>query len=271
MGMQADSSMAAWWGRQFDRIYCFHHTGMKGRYEAMRAELERVGILGSGVFQWVITSPDPHEATVLDSFPKEDWPFESRKASLGFVNLGMATARAIRESLYFGHRRILVLEDDLRFLNDLGRVRDIFDATPDADAVQYDKYLMWGAEDDAYAKMAEDRPLGYSGRFFDPGDAVVPSGACLALNRNAMTGLLMALELGIPRPVDGLLQQCRLRRAVAVENAGVQIYYRDSLQEAYTAGDKELRHYRAYELMGVDLSRYAVPEGYLARGVVADA
>lgn len=43
MGMQADSSMAAWWGRQFDRIYCFHHTGMKGRYEAMRAELERVG------------------------------------------------------------------------------------------------------------------------------------------------------------------------------------------------------------------------------------
>ena len=46
----------------------------------------------------------------------------------------------------------------------------------------------------------------------------------------------------------------------------MQIYYRDSLQEAYTAGDKELRHYRAYELMGVDLSRYAVPEGYLARG-----
>lgn len=44
MGTQADSSMAAWWGRQFDRIYCFHHTGMKGRYEAMRAELERVGI-----------------------------------------------------------------------------------------------------------------------------------------------------------------------------------------------------------------------------------
>lgn len=267
MGMQADSSMAAWWGRQFDRIYCFHHTGMKGRYEAMHAELERVGILGSGVFQWVITSPDPHEATVLDSFPKEDWPFESRKASLGFINLGMATARAIRESLYFGHRRILVLEDDLRFLNDLGRVRDIIDATPDAaDAVQYDKYLMWGEEDDSYAQMAEERPLGYSGRFFDPGDAVVPSGACLALNRNAMTGLLMALELGIPRPVDGLLQQCRLRRAVAVENAGVQIYYRDSLQEAYTAGDKELRHYKAYELMGVDLSRYAVPEGYIARG-----
>ena len=77
--------------------------------------------------------------------------------------------------------------------------------------------------------------------------------------RMGIIGLLLCLVLCMPT------LGCAAE-AVAVENAGVQIYYRDSLQEAYTAGDKELRHYKAYELMGVDLSRYAVPEGYLARG-----
>ena len=47
--------MSITWSKYFDKIYCIHFVEYKNRKELLEYELDRVGILKSGIFQYQYT------------------------------------------------------------------------------------------------------------------------------------------------------------------------------------------------------------------------
>ena len=241
------------WAHHFDHVYCIHFTGNPGRLPALTAEFERVGLLQSGIFDFVYNSPDPWEAKIVSACPVAS---RERVSNAAFVNLGLCTARILREALYRGFSRILILEDDIRFLKDLARLERTFAATPDGfDIVQYDKFTPLDLSAEDYRTMVAGRRI--NDFFFDGGTDMLFSGACFALTPKGMNALLDALESDGPRPVDGLFGTACVRRAVADRNAAVQTDRPDALVHHYLRG-VDSPHARAYAAQSLDFADYGL-------------
>lgn len=249
------------WARHFDRIWCFHYLKNADRLPGITDELRRVGILDSGVFSFEYTSPDPWERKLARACPECTGGHASK---LGFLNLGLATARKLREALALGYRRVLFLENDIRFLKDLGRIKATLEAMPDGyDIVQLEKFIDHQKVPDAeaYAKVCAERSV--NGEFFDAGGMVTYSGGCVSMNRRAMENLLGYMERWRPQPLDGLIQLNSIgRRAVAKRNVAVQIVLGDAMLWEYAAWERRNTHHRAYAPQGLAYGDYAVPDGY---------
>ena len=241
------------WARHFDHVYCIHFTGNPDRLPAITAEFRRVGLLQSGIFDFVYNSPDPWESAIVASCPLVSTEPVSNAA---FVNLGLCTARILREALCRGFSRILILENDIRFFKDLARLERTFAATPDGfDIVQYDKFVEWNLSPEAYREMVSTRRINEF--FFDGGTGTFYSGACFALTQNGMRALLQALESGGPRPTDGLFGVVGVRRAVADRNAAVQVEYENALAHLYI-GSTESTHMKSYAPQALDFADYGL-------------
>ena len=244
------------WKSHFDHIYCFHYLPSSGRLAGIKEEFRRVGILDSGIFSFVYTSPDPMEKYIANVTPRVAHDEESNR---GFVNLGLATARTFREALALGYRRVLFLENDIRFLKNLKTIEMIMERTPkDYAIVQYDKFLPWNWTPDRYRSNVERFRI--NDAFYDGGAEFLPSGGCFAADTQGMTALLNALERGGPRPVDGLFGAVGVRRAVAVLNVAIQVVFEDALLWKYLKQGNT--HHKAYAPMELDYSLYNVPDGY---------
>lgn len=241
------------WTRHFDHVYCIHFTGNPDRLPEITAEFRRVGLLQSGIFDFVYNSPDPWEAKIVSTCPVIS---RERISNAAFVNLGLCTARILREALYRGFSRILILEDDIRFLKDLARLERTFAATPDGfDIVQYDKFTPWNLSSENYRKMVAGRRI--NDFFFDGDTDALFSGACFALTPKGMSALLDALESDGPRPVDGLFGTVGVRRAVADRNAAVQAYHPDALLLRYL-NDVDSPLAKAYAAQALDFADYGL-------------
>ena len=241
------------WAHHFDHVYCIHFTGQPDRLPAITAEFRRVGLLQSGIFDFVYNSPDPWESAIVASCPLISTEPASNAA---FVNLGLCTARILREALCRGFSRILILENDIRFFRDLARLERTFAATPDGfDIVQYDKFVEWDLSPEAYRGMVSERRI--NDFFFDGGTGTFYSGACFALTENGMRALLQALESDGPRPTDGLFGAVGVRRAVADRNAAVQVEYKNALAHLYI-GDTESTHMKSYAPQALDFADYGL-------------
>lgn len=247
------------WSKHFDRIYCFHFLGNgKKRLDDIKAELSRVGILDSGIFQFVYTSPDPWEKRMWENDPRVRLCYGFK---VGMMNLALATARSYREALAFGYRRCLFLENDIRFLKDFDEIEATLAATPaDFDVVQYDKFLPWQMTNEQYARMVGDHRI--NDRFFRNDGNPLYSGACYRLNESGMKKILGYLENTRPEPPDGLFAvKAGTTNACADRNMAVQVFYGDAMAADYFRG-RGNTHHKAYAPMKLDYSLYAVPDGY---------
>lgn len=244
------------WGKYFDRIYCLHYTGHLGeRICSHNKELARVGILDSGIFEYRYTTKDPFERHVEHAVKRLATKDEVNRA---YVNLMLATARIYREALALGMKRILVLEDDIRFLKDLTKVKDMLENMPtSAGIVQFDKGL---ATDSPWDKVeffdwVKNRLIpGTNGQFFDPHAEWFGSSACVAFTPQGMKDMLAALELDFGA-TDSSYRKCKSYVA-AVKNLGVQCMYPSSALQVLFGRDV---HHDGYTHMGLDLDEYNLP------------
>ena len=252
------------WSLHFNRAVCFCHrkNGSDVRHRSIEAEFKRVGLLDSGIFRWSFTYANPWEKKLIEAYPKI-WRAGANKTAIGFLNLGFASMRALREAIMDGCGRVLFLEDDIRFLKDPGEIVAALDDIPDGfDIVQFDKFVKGGLTADGYRAMVEADRI--NAHYFDAKGRPFMSSGCFLATRRGMENMLRAFEEWRPGPMDGYLNMNGNTHAVAIRNLAVQVVLTDAMVLGYAKPDPSLvnTHHAAYAPQGVRYEDYAVPDGY---------
>jgi len=102
---------------QFDAVAVISSTDYAHRKESLRAELARVGLLDR--VEWFWDFDNPFMVRLANNLRLANDIF-----SIGGFRLNMNQYRAIKTLLELGCRHALVLEDDVRFLKDVGALAD---------------------------------------------------------------------------------------------------------------------------------------------------
>lgn len=118
------------WHDTFDMVVSLCHTGCKARVAPLDRELARVG-LSPDLRVWSV--PDPSERVLARAVRCSKFVLRA-----GYLNCTLNHYRAIRTAYDLGARRVLLVEDDVRFLKDLNRLAQTVAATPDCPVVQFD-------------------------------------------------------------------------------------------------------------------------------------
>lgn len=246
------------WKRHFDHAYCISFAPSRLRRAYATEEFRRVGLLDSGIFSWALTYPDPFEKKLLDAYP---WlgVTEDPKTRIAFINLGLASCRLLRESAAMGYRRVLFMEDDIRFLKDTAAIADALYGIPDGfDIVQFDKFATWETTREEYAALCERKSV--NPHYFDASGGLWMSGGCFMATARGMANMLQAMEAHRPAPMDGFMNHNGNRHAAVKRNLAVQVMMGDAACMNYMG--RRNTHHLAYAPQGVRYEDYNVPEGY---------
>ena len=108
---------------QVDACFAVCFTGYKDRAPRLLKELERAGVDNVNVI-W--NFPTPYDKFIMSRIPI--LPVIKRKP--GYFSAGMGQYRAMKTAFHLGMERILIVEDDCRFLKDVDRVWDTLDKAP---------------------------------------------------------------------------------------------------------------------------------------------
>ena len=119
----------------FDKIVCVHYLPYKEeRFDELKKELDRVGILNSGKLFFELTVPSP-----FYEFLKFPSGRIGRFFSATEKPYAIQYYTVLKKMMYLGFDRILVIEDDNRFFKNIDDIKRVLDKTPaDWDIVNYD-------------------------------------------------------------------------------------------------------------------------------------
>ena len=213
------------WSKYFDAVYCLSLADNTQRRVDMTKELRRVGIFQSRIFKWKITVRNEfyHYIWTNPDFHTERWWLHLESA----MNATMGHYEIMKESLALNHERILIIEDDIRFLKDLQELSEILNEIPEYDVLLLDKCLNVGRE--SYQDALENN--GINGHFFNFNNVKLWSVGCYGLSRKAMQTITKRQEsLFIPADhvtnrVDNkgnVVNDDGLVRVASIRNAAMQ-------------------------------------------------
>ena len=117
------------WHKYFDHIYCISNIGTN-RYNTIKNELNRIGILDSGIFSWKITtnaflSKITYDLNYLSLKYNDNNIIKNKSIDLVKANLDIFC-----ESKLLRYNKILVIEDDVCFLKDINEIEKILNNLP---------------------------------------------------------------------------------------------------------------------------------------------
>ena len=173
------------WKKYFDHIYCVHFVEYKERRLELMEELNRVGILDSGIFSFKYTFRTPLDNVLLNSY-NFSRASDAEKFDVPKLNLAMGHYACIKEALGLEYKRILLLEDDIAFLKDLGEIERILEESPHYDIELYDKC----GDEEIWQFFLKNRPInddycGYS---------LLWCTSCYSLNKRGMEHIVKCQE-----------------------------------------------------------------------------
>lgn len=240
------------WDR-FDRKVVLYYTGNKDtRVPGMERELERVGLQGADR-QWQF--PTPFDNLLLRSVRHDPW------VGVGYLSNAMSHYRAISIAYHLGCRNVLILEDDVRFMKDVGMVSNYIDTIPDGyDVAKMDSvFKEFGGNGVTLETMSKWRGERKANEFWSEFDSLYSTG-CYALSRKGMERMMFCFEavetnkdIGMLRVVDHFLDRkilgADMKMYFSRENVCVQKEF-----ECVTGYGEIEKRYRA---MGVDMGKYA--------------
>lgn len=237
--------MATDWTRHFDRIFCVHYAEYRDRLAHIERELDRIGVLSSGAFEWRVNYKNPFEQSLARRLGVPPCSF--------IGPLFIETKRIIAESMHKGYKRILVVQDDAAFLKDTGLLEEVVEAAPEAsNVVQFDKRL-----DGIRRRIENWRMLAGSRRFnkhFVRADGYEFWGAaCYSLTREGMARLDEVMSRDLINE-DACFSQVP-NYAVAITNLCVQAEFAacEKRKNGYAAG----RDAEELRLLGLRREDYA--------------
>lgn len=242
------------WARHFDRAYCFHFVNDADRLPGINAEFRRVGLLDSGIFRWANTFPDPWEEKLLDAYPKIG-VVNNRKASIAYLNLGLASCRAMREALSDGCKRVLFLEDDIRFLKDLAAIETAFSAIPEGfEIVQFEKQCFMNVTPEMYANECIVKSI--DDLYYEAQRTAWYGGGCFMATDRGMRNMLEAMESFRPAPMDNYMRDKGNRCACVKRNLAIQLTFQGSVCQQHFS--PIYQHKVEYDPQGVRYEDYAI-------------
>jgi hypothetical protein len=169
-----------------DACFAVCFTGYKDRAPRLLGELKRAGIDDVDVI-W--NFPTPYDNFIMSRIPV--LPVIKKKP--GYFSAGMGQYRAMKTAYHRGMERILIVEDDCRFLKDVDRVWDTLEKAPcDGNILMLDSFKVQRCGDTAngWAPLKVGR-----------------STACLVMDRKAMARFIEMHE----SPVSGKYAHPMLR------------------------------------------------------------
>ena len=172
------------WKEHFDMVISLCHTGNKSRVPPLDQELRRVGLVPD-LRVWSV--PDPSERWLarriwLDRFVRR----------AGYLNCTLNHYRAMRAAYDLGKRRVLLLEDDIRFLRDLDVLAETVASTPDVPIVMFD-LISDGAPSPTAAEIRKMVERSVDARWATPQPHPC-SMACVGLDRRGMEHFLRCFD-----------------------------------------------------------------------------
>ena len=173
------------WSKYFDRIYCIHFVQYTKRKQLLEFELNRVGILNSGIFQYQFT----YNNFKFNQYIKEvlNIPCHFYR----YISVALGHYEAIRDAYNKDYNRILIIEDDVRFLRDLNKIEQILNNRPqNTNLILYDKFIYYKYE------LKQFMPINnYYSTFKNCWSA-----ACYQLDRKGMQKLISLMETELKNP-----------------------------------------------------------------------
>ena len=127
------------WQSLFDKIYCVHYFKQKERLPRISAELKRVGILDSGVFDWFYDYDSPFFRRLQGSLFSEQQSEILQPESFTYFKCSFTHYRIWKEICARGFKRTLVIEDDEVFLKDLDLLQKMYETSRVFDLCLFDK------------------------------------------------------------------------------------------------------------------------------------
>lgn len=249
------------WNEIFDSIWCISFTGYPERKNAVESELKRIGILGSGVFNWRFTFPTIFDNILFDVTKKK--LKHNNCKNVPSMSCSLGHYGCIKTAYELGHEFTLIMEDDIRFLKDIGRIKEIIDNIPPcADIVNFD--ILDSSSlipPNQYEKYASERA--YNEYFFKYINFM--GGSCYALSRRAMKAICIRYEQ-VLAPADHYISGAiflgnDISRYAATESLCCQITYGNSVN-TMLYGENSLHN--NYKRLSLDYSKYNIfdKEGY---------
>ena len=119
------------WTKYFDHIFCITYVN-NGRYNSIIKELDRVGILTSGIFEFVYDVDHKYKDIMHNIIPA-DWIDRKQSKILTIIHYKIWK---ICKELNFN--RVLILEDDVAFLKDINKLKEYLETTNFYDITLFD-------------------------------------------------------------------------------------------------------------------------------------
>ena len=188
------------WDR-FGRKTLLTFTGYKERAPGVLREIERVGMKGVNV-QWQF--PNPFEDVLLAHLKC----IRCVRSEKGAMNLAMAHYAAVKTAYCLGVDHVLIMEDDIRFIRDVGAVEELVRLLPDDFDIGMFDYTILGpirgsdAQAEYVTRMRRERRINEGWCGFD----VMRSTGCYALSRRAMKRYIWLNEAAVTDPSIGKLR-----------------------------------------------------------------
>ena len=103
----------------FDHIYCIHYLPYRDRLKDAEAELKRIGILDLDNFSWHYSVPNKYYDLL---FYNDTSAIDVPSVNITNINYTVNSYQLIKMAYELGYERILVIEDDVRFLKDVRKL-----------------------------------------------------------------------------------------------------------------------------------------------------
>lgn len=231
------------WSKYFDKIICINFNEFTTRRELLEFELERVGILNSGIFEWQFTFNGPYEKLFGQMLKEKYINFTAARVSciLGHIN-------AVKKAYYTNCKNVLIIQDDERFLKDLNRIEQILEKLPEGyDLILLDKFI--NGYNNAN-KILNNQNNIINEEFIDIKDGSVFNAGCYILNRKGMELIISMIDMGFYCTFDMLFNFNQFKnvakRAVSKESVSVQMTFSKG-QTCMVSDDDRTMETRAYD------------------------
>lgn len=250
MDTEVSSNKNGIWNSLFDAIWLVHYSGYKDRLDSVIGELDRVGITGHSNFNIEYTVRSPFEDELFESLRKSG---RNKCVYNSVFNCFMGHYSCIKKSIELGYENILILEDDIRFLKDVGRIYEILSKTPkDYDIVMYDS--LCDVMPDKYAECVGNNV----NEFFSVNNGL-DGASCYSLNRHAMERSVFNFEK-CAMPADHYIRVMDdVKVCFATERICIQCEYEKSMTREQH-GDNII--HLCYKRSDTDYSKYNIENSY---------